>query len=90
MSCPTCDHTMERLCDWSPCDGSIFLCPRCGTVKMEDGDRPAESKVYVPKLVERCRKFEIQEIVGCVSREVDKWHSLGIAESLHKPEDRPR
>lgn len=79
MACPTCDHTMESI---GCCDGgTVWHCPRCGTVKHHN-------QSYVPKLVERCRRFERQEMVGCVSREVDKWKGLGIAEAINPPGER--
>jgi len=45
MACPTCDHTMES------CTLTISHCPRCGTMIMDD-------RIYIPKLVDRCREFE--------------------------------
>ncbi len=86
MSCPTCGHTMGRLCVVD--DVAFFHCERCGTaaVKTPHNDEPY---VYAPKLVERCREFQrlhrsnFDEFMG------DDWQRLGFAESIAKPEDRP-
>jgi hypothetical protein len=78
MACLTCGHTMEGLCSgW-------FWCPRCGTVRYEA--YPDEPHHTSPKLVERCQAFERTMIVV---KDLDRWHSLGIAESIHTPEERP-
>lgn len=64
---------------------NIFLCPRCGTVKIDDFGRHGD-KVYVPKLVERCRDFKAvwtDDVVGEML-----WRKLGIAESINVPGDR--
>lgn len=93
MSCTTCDHTMDCL---SPSDlvrPGIFWCPRCGTVKFQT-DIPQSGPVYVPKLVERCRQFTKwvnSAGLGKFFPEgiLQELHRLGIAESIHRPEDRP-
>lgn len=82
MSCSTCGNTMGSL------GGSQFHCPRCGTyVNAAIGD----PKVYVPKLVDRCRAFEAdalpKENIGQYYR--NTWRQLGIAESIQAPERRP-
>ena len=46
MSCPTCDHTMQRLDEW-------FWCPRCGTVKKTQDDYSTEA----PKIVRRVVQY---------------------------------
>lgn len=53
MPCPTCSHTMEAVAS----DGGPYVrhCPRCGTMTIGSSDNPIG--VYVPKLVERCRKL---------------------------------
>lgn len=89
MACPTCDHTMEQLgrVNFEVC----FLCPRCGTVKVQYLANPNAESVYVPKLVERCRNFETDSLLPllAVSGEIGKlWHRLGIAESINLPEKR--
>lgn len=66
MPCPTCDHTMASL--GYADGGTIWHCERCGTVKHHDQSTDAPPKVYVPKLVERCRKFEPM-LVLCAARE---------------------
>ena len=76
MACPTCDHTMDRVCD-GPCQG-IFHCPRCGTLK-------TDSDVYAPKLVGRCRNFGAFLASG-TAREL--WVREGIAESINVPGER--
>ena len=94
MACPTCDHTMHKLIGVG--DYRYFLCPRCGTLKVEI-DGAAEAVVYVPKLVERCRKYAVtvlpeasrfgHEIPGEVVR--SEFHRLGITEAIYRPEERP-
>jgi hypothetical protein len=70
----------------------IFLCPRCGTVKIDD---PPCLSVYVPKLVERCREFEKdplqKEGLGGLKNTMwaEQWKSLSIAESINPPDRRP-
>lgn len=66
---------------------NIFHCPRCGTVKMDAFGQHGD-KVYVPKLVERCREFEpmvYENSVGMIA----SWEHLGITESINLPKDRP-
>ena len=84
MSCNTCDHTMESIRGGNE-DLRLFLCPRCGTVKIEDANE-TEPIVYVPKLVERCREFERR--IGIRPVVEGLWHSLGIRESINRPEER--
>lgn len=49
MACPTCDHTMQNLGikDWVK--GSIFWCPRCGTLKFRRSQNfeEVESPYYI-------------------------------------------
>jgi len=42
---------------------------------------------YVPKLVERCRRFE-DERIPLTGTLAEEWFRLGIAESINKPENR--
>lgn len=84
MPCPTCDHTMHLLVT-DPNGIRIHHCPRCGTVS--SGEYDAEPSVYVPKLVERCRKFEVLVIEG-YSKGPECWNKLGIRESINTPENR--
>ncbi len=95
MDCPTCSHTLARICTEA---GTVehYHCERCGTAVAEypDGRR----NVYAPKLVERCRAFEgglrrppgerhtADEIFGGLQT---TWRTLGIAESIRAPADRP-
>jgi hypothetical protein len=62
----------------------LFWCPRCGTLRDE-----LASSNHIPKLVERCRRFD--ELVGATVSGQSKhhWHTLGIAESINLPADRP-
>jgi hypothetical protein len=66
----------------------IFWCPRCGTIcgqtDIPQGDRP-----QAPKLVERCREFEKSLVAAGMMTDVQPWRTLGIAESIHPPADRP-
>lgn len=93
MACPTCDHTMETIGIDDRGD-SFLLCPRCGTVVVDafgqHGDR-----VYVPKLVGRCREFAAQEYAAYSPEKghgvVDappRWRAIGIAESINLPTER--
>lgn len=51
MACPTCDHTMQSL--GYADGGTIWWCPRCGTVKHHDQFIDSPPKEYVPSLVVR-------------------------------------
>lgn len=89
MSCPTCDHTLELLTQDGKFSVRYFLCPRCGTVRMEEEGLGGQIIVqeFVPTLVERCREFEKTFTSNTpFSR---NWHTIGIRESINKPEDRP-
>ncbi len=83
MSCPTCDHTMERL------TVGYFLCPRCGTVRVvgQGTEAGVTLAVVVPQLVDRCRDFEALTITnGCLSHQAQDERVVlweGIAESIH-------
>jgi len=70
---------------------NIFHCPRCGTVKVDAFGQHGD-KVYVPRLIHRCRGFEKDPLMPllAVSGEIGKlWNRLGIAESINLPKDRP-
>ncbi len=83
MSCPTCSHTMGLI---GYCNGgSAYHCPRCGTVKHTNNFGDGEPRVYVPKLVERCREFTQHAVEP---ETMTLWLRLGIAESIHTPEER--
>jgi len=63
-------------------DKTFFWCPRCGTIKpCEDAEATA------PTLVTRCRKFEAMYLRGSDEMSLE-WNTLGIAESIHLPEER--
>jgi hypothetical protein len=86
MSCPTCNHTMEKIGTILETDRPLFQCPRCGTLK----HGLIDPIIYTPDLVERCRQFEKQtvlDIPGVIGRD---WRCIGIAESINLPGDRPQ
>lgn len=93
MACPTCDHTMLAL-GCMVTKENFYVCMRCGTIKPCGGSGDLDVDV-VPALVKRCRQFE--ELM--FDRELpedhhvewlrEKWHSLGIGESINVPADRP-
>jgi transcription elongation factor Elf1 len=86
MACPTCDHAVSSL---GATDGVIhYHCPRCGTVVAHYLATPGAVSVYVPMLVDRCRKFEAV-VRGVDNGAVRRWHSYGIAESINVPAGRP-
>ena len=53
MSCPTCDHTMAKICTAGVDDlqRNVFWCERCGTIKILGCELP-----LVPDLVFRVRQ----------------------------------
>jgi ribosomal protein S27E len=86
MACPTCEHPLSAI---SVSHGTqTFLCDRCGTVVVHEpgGEAPT---VYVPKLVERCREFELRIIPDLFLAAMTAWKNLGIAEAINKPKVRP-
>lgn len=88
MSCPTCDHTMQSI-GLDETTGIVrHWCPRCGTMKSA---RNGHEYIESPKLVERCRHFEIglfdKDVnVDCL---IDNWREDSISESINPPERRP-
>jgi hypothetical protein len=68
---------------------ALFWCERCGTLSAKGIGQ--ETK-YVPKLVERCREFELTLENETKPLDVleQEWILSGIAESIYNPEDRPR
>ncbi len=89
MSCPTCDGTMATLCKQP--GSTAFLCDRCGTVvRIYSADPNGYRDVYVPKLVERCREFEMNHLAEHTisAKDFRAWTGLGIAESINTPENR--
>lgn len=98
MSCPTCDHTLARICVHEDMD--IVSCDRCGTLVIRILSRPENPginpRVYVPKLVGRCRFLE--ETVATDPQYGDVYagkliqalmRQTGVTEAIHKTEDRP-
>lgn len=77
MACPTCSATLNAVVRTATAE-FFFHCPRCGTLQVGD-------KVYVPALIERCRKFG--DTLGPEWAKL--WHRLGIAEAINLPEARP-
>ena len=74
MSCPTCDHTMQRVTHQSV--DPIFWCPRCGTLI----DR--HSRLYdQPKLVGRVLAFAAN-LTEEHQALIDEFERLGIRESI--------
>lgn len=76
MSCPTCDHTMQKLSAEEP----TYWCPRCGTLKtiqchLEDGFVNLDT----PKLVTRTRDLLKTFAKGSAAAN-NAWH-LGVVES---------
>lgn len=84
MPCGNCGHTLEGID--APGQMTYWHCPRCGTFVRVNPD--GWSDTYTPKLVERCRRFES---LHSISRgDFPEWHSFGIAESIHTPENRSK
>ncbi len=89
MSCPTCSHTMQTVA--AVPGRHVFWCPRCGTLKTAHA---AGDDVERPNLVVRCRAFEEcfetdKHLGNRLAYAVPVWRQLGIAESIHVPEERP-
>lgn len=87
MSCPTCDHTMQKVAVET--HGTWFLCPRCGTMTftLPGGEH---FNTYIPALVQRCRDFADQAVNRKTERIADVWRRTGIADAINKPEGRPQ
>lgn len=94
MPCPTCDHTMQNIA--SRHGEPVFWCPRCGTIMFTKPLFEGEKLDECPKLVKRCREFEAHERddlaqgFEMAKETLFRLHQLGIAKSIHKPEDRPQ
>lgn len=96
MACPTCDHSMEA-CGQNDRGDNFFHCPRCGTLKIDAFGQHGD-KLYVPKLVERCREFRatrhpsFKAEVGIFGDPVlvAEWERIGIAESINVPANRTK
>jgi hypothetical protein len=77
--CPTCSHTMHAMgCKVS--SDTFYWCPRCGTIM------PCTGEVTVPMLVTRCREYEKTMTASSVYSR--NWHTIGIRESINRPEGR--
>lgn len=81
MACPTCDHTMQSFGELVY-RGSIFWCPRCGTVRIR-----GESD-NVPKLPARVRELltRISDYFGADGITAEA-HRLGVTEAVTVPRD---
>ena len=81
MSCPNCDHTMQRTAS------HVWWCPRCGTMKH---DRLGLPLYQMPTLVERCRVLTnlVDEDPGWSPKLRETLHQLGILESIRVPAER--
>lgn len=79
MSCPTCDHTMQRVVE------GVFWCPRCGTLKQPVTSNVLGIHAYdsfvQPLLIERCRTFG--DSLGPAWSQL--WITQGIQESIFPP-----
>jgi hypothetical protein len=65
------------------CEGSMFWCPRCGTIKskVKDHEYPPESPSLVPRVKEMITVIETAGLAGvCL-----KAHTLGVYESIGRP-----
>lgn len=90
MVCPTCENPM-MLSGILLSNDHSFHCQRCGTMVVENAaSKDGEPYVYVPTLVDCCRKFERESPVvsGGTFKSAKLWRSLGIAECIHAPADR--
>jgi tRNA(Ile2) C34 agmatinyltransferase TiaS len=84
VSCPTCDHTLSGI------GYGVFHCHRCGTLV----NHPVDGCVYVPAVVQRCRKFRVSlrsmAKGSTVAHDlVSDWRQLGLDEATERPEGRP-
>jgi hypothetical protein len=82
MPCPTCAHPMRAAGENKV--ATLFWCPRCGTLCEDCG---VNGFATAPKLVERCREYQDQQIFD--PKDAAEWHRLGITESIQPPERRP-
>lgn len=83
MICETYYATMQHI--GFNRSHAICWCPRCGTIKDESPSGDPVREAGVPKLVERCRTLEL--MLDPVS--LERWKSLGVADSINLPENRP-
>jgi hypothetical protein len=67
---------------------AVHWCPRCGTIRCGDGMHDWLDSV--PKLVERCRRFDVEVLdIDDDPKAVHAWDRLGIAESIGPPAEQP-
>jgi hypothetical protein len=78
MPCPVCSHTLDGI------SHGMFHCPRCGTLV----NCPAVGDVCVPALVRRCDDFARRLSPDRDALLLQRWHSLGIAESIATEHER--
>lgn len=82
MSCTTCSHTL--YCIHVAYQRAFWHCARCGTLLVRQHGFGSKNEIIVPKLVERCRTFQLS--IG--SDLLAHWTGLGVAESIQPPEER--
>lgn len=79
MSCPTCEHTMQRL---NTGDDQLYWCPRCGTLREKRGtfvnDEPPMLPARVRDMLSRVAVFEVTKVA----------HRTGVTESCMLPNER--
>lgn len=85
MNCPTCGDAMDDIQEPESACGR-WWCQQCGTLTVGHGSYTGGG---APQLVVRCRQFET-EIAGLSDTDpFDDWQSMGIAECINTPENRP-
>ena len=86
MSCPTCDHAMGQIS--LSIRYARMWCERCGTTGLFDTVEKLWSDVSVPKLVERCRKYQHDALAKAPSVAA-VLRIYGIAEAINPPKEQP-
>ncbi len=84
MACPTCDKTMQKVCD------GHFWCPCCGTLRSITGYLGKEyTNDSRPSLVDRTRAF-VRMIDGTAMGRYLKQQAeeCGVLEAIELPGDR--
>ena len=87
MACPTCGHTLAGI--EAPAPLRFYHCERCGTFVVRDSTGELDDTLYVPRLVERCRKFAEERLFESEWLSARDWHRLGIAEAISPPDAQP-
>ena len=75
MACPTCKHTMQNL----GIDGAarrVFWCPRCGTLKTDDGNYVAISETM---LAHRVQEANLDVDGDHISINFTEWRGIDEA-----------